>query len=137
AISLELLLEHPLIGIGWSMESLFFPDRLQNLLWVPEVLNDIATVNGLAAKSLLLRVTLYAGLPATIVLLAVMARQVMRGFAAADAFPLHSRVAMILLLVLLIGVVDGGIITTFYPWIAIGLALGNASAQWHAVETAG
>jgi hypothetical protein len=129
SISLELLLEHPLIGIGWSMEPLFFPDRLQGLLWIPEVLRDIETVNGLAAKSMLLRLTLYTGLPAMMVFLATVARQVYRQYASAQAFPLHSRVAMVLLLVLAVGIVDGGILTTFYPWLAIGLAIGNASAH--------
>ncbi len=136
AISLQLLLEHPLIGIGWSMEPLFFPDRLQGLVWVPEVLNDITTVNGLAAKSMILRLALYTGLPAALATLVVLTRQSLRGFAAGNAFPLHSRVAMILLLVLMIGIVDGGIITTFYPWMAIGLALGNASAHQHSAAEA-
>lgn len=128
AISLELLLQHPLIGIGWSMEPLFFPDRLRDLLRVPEVLNDIATVNGLSAKSLVLRLMLYSGLPAALLLMIIATRQVFKGFAGREPFPLHARVAMILLVVFVTGIVDGGILTVFYPWLAIGLALGNAAA---------
>lgn len=111
--ALRLITEHPWIGLGWSNEVFFFPQRISNVAHLWEVQTDLSTGNALTAKSLWLRLAMYMGLPVLMVFVL--------GVAGAARTP---RLRMALGLFAVAGAVDGGILTSLYLWVGPALCLG-------------
>lgn len=122
--AIDLVLEHPLIGVGWSNELFLFPEKVSQIAHLWEVQNDLATGNALTAKSLFLRLLMYAGIPlmAGLVLATLIMLRPVAGRPAAVRALARLRLAFVVLG--LGGMIDGGILTSFYLWLGPALCLG-------------
>ncbi|MXN67218.1 hypothetical protein GR183_20110 [Stappia sp. GBMRC 2046] len=125
--SLDIALDHPLLGIGWSKDIFFMHEAIPDwgLSW--EVVNSITSGEAVAAKSLAIRLLLYGGLPAFGILTWYYVKMFLTAVSKArqSRDPCWRRLAFVLATFGICGIVDGGILSTLYPWAAIGLALGS------------
>lgn len=124
--ALDLVLDHWLIGVGWSNELFLFPERIGHIAHLWEVQTDLAKGNALTAKSLFLRLLMYSGVPLMAALL--LGTLMMLRPAAAGAAPGAVRALARLRLAFVVlgvgGIIDGGIVTSFYLWLGPALCLG-------------
>lgn len=125
--ALALILEHPIIGLGWSNEIFFFPERVKEIVGLWEVQQNIATGDALTAKSLMLRLAMYSGLPALLAVVAVTFSTLRKrhGVVSRDL----SRLRLAFLILLVAGTLDGGILTSLYLWAGPALCLGMAARR--------
>ncbi|WIV50255.1 O-antigen ligase family protein [Marivivens sp. LCG002] len=117
--ALSIIIDHPFVGVGWSNEVFFFPQRVSNLAHLWEVSEDLRTGNALTAKSLILRLGMYGGVLGTGCMVTLIA-WVLRKGGSAD----QRRARLCFGLLLVAGLVDGGILTSFYLWVGPSLTLG-------------
>lgn len=111
------------IGIGWSNEIFLFPNMVSDIGFLWEVQNDIDTGNALTAKSLLLRIFMYSGVPLATSLIVITAYALNRPNQCGSETD-QKRTKMAFTLFLVGGIVDGGIVTSFFLWAGPALALG-------------
>ena len=121
--AIELILENPLSGLGWSNEIFYFPERVSSISHLWEVQQNLTEGDALTAKSLLLRLTMYLGLPLIVLLAGSIVACLVRPSSFASQRDI-SRTRVAFVLVGLASVIDGGIITSFYIWVAPALCLG-------------
>ncbi|KIC18721.1 hypothetical protein RA21_04360 [Leisingera sp. ANG-DT] len=121
--ALEIALENPVFGIGWSNEIFYFPERVAKLSFLWEVRENLANGDALTAKSLFLRLLMYLGIPMMLLLLgAILICLFSRGYA---GYPYdRSRTRLTFLIFGLSAFMDGGILTSFYIWAAPGFCIG-------------
>ncbi len=117
--ALSIIFEHPWIGVGWSNEVFFFPQRVVSLAYLWEVSQDLNTGNALTAKSLILRLAMYGGAFLTILTLASIAWVLSRGHSLDQ-----KRARLCFGILLVAGSIDGGMLTSFYLWVGPALTLG-------------
>ncbi len=130
--ALSIIFEHPWIGVGWSNEVFFFPQRVVSLAYLWEVSQDLNTGNALTAKSLILRLGMYGGAFLTIVTLASIAWVLSRGNSIDQ-----KRARLCFGILLVAGSIDGGMLTSFYLWVGPALTLGMlAFARYAEGDTA-
>lgn len=129
--TLKIVLAHPLLGIGWSKDIFFMGEAIPEWGNTWEVMRSVTTGEAVAAKSLALRILLYGGIPAFLLLAWFYLRLTFIGFRrfARSADPRWKRLVLVLVTFGICGIVDGGILSTFYPWAALGLALGAATGE--------
>lgn len=120
--ALSLIFEHPFTGVGWSNEVFYFPQRVASIAYLWEVSADLASGNALTAKSLLLRLAMYGGAVSLLLAIGTVAILLWSGDTIA-----HRRARLTLVLFLVAGLVDGGILTSFYLWVRPALVLGALS----------
>lgn len=121
--ALSIISEHPLAGVGWSLEIFFFPEKIASVSYLWEVQENLRTGEALSPKSLALRLAMYMGLPLFCFMVIWIAIALMRPDTGTDKRNL-SRTRLAFALFAVSGSLDGGIITSFYMWAAIALPLG-------------
>lgn len=129
--SLRVVLEHPLLGVGWSKDLFFLPDAVPSWGDTWEIRECLAGGQALAAKSMVVRVLLYAGFPAFTMIVLVFVRtfrDMLRRFRHSRD-PIMLRAILTLVMFSVCGTLDGGMLTAFYSWAALGLAMGLASRR--------
>ena len=126
--ALDIIAQHALFGVGWSGELIHFPDRISAVHHLAEVRGDLATGNALTAKSLLLRLMMYMGLPLFALLLMGLVQMIWPP-GSDPALRALRRTRFTVLMLGLSGLLDGGIVTSFFLWCAVGFCVG---AQWRA-----
>lgn len=125
--SIQIIVDYPLTGIGWSQEIFLIDRYLPDWGWNWETTHAIEVGNGLAAKSLWARLATYAGVPAVLLLLMAFLRYLLLLRRAEKARSLSLQGTFIAVLAFLVyGIVDGGIVTSFFPWAALGIAVALA-----------
>jgi hypothetical protein len=128
--ALNVALDYPLIGIGWSNEVFLFPQRLSDDSYLWEIRQNIEEGVALTAKSLLLRLLMYTGIPLFfIVLVAIVTRLASRNLSGSEQDISRTRLTFMLLFIG--GGVDGGIVTSFFMWAATALPLGYQMRKVH------
>jgi len=122
--ALKIIFDHPIFGIGWSNEIFVFPEKITHLGHLWEVGENLEEGSSLTARSLALRVGMYIGIPAILVL-------VYLGHIATDtkytfrSNPTDNARTRYTFFIFCIGsVIGGGNITSFYLWAAPALYLG-------------
>ena len=133
-VALKLVLQNPFIGLGWSNEIFFYPENISSIAGLWEVQKDIANGNALTAKSLMLRLMMYSGLPAFLVM--VFATALIALGPSTGVGDNNSRLRLVFLMLAVSGTLDGGIITSFYLWVGPAFCLGFAArnAIWADTE---
>lgn len=121
--ALEVVWDYPLIGIGWSNEVFLFPQRLADKPYFWEIWQNIEDGVALTAKSLLLRLLMYTGIPLFVIVLTVVASKLLSRNLSGNKIDI-GRTRLTFLLLLIGGAVDGGIVTSFFTWAATALPLG-------------
>ncbi|MFE3836209.1 hypothetical protein [Pseudogemmobacter sonorensis] len=121
--AIEILWENPIFGIGWSNEIFLYPPKISHIAHLWEVQNNIAEGMSLTARSLVLRLAMYIGAPLLMVLIAVIIWGI-RSKNAGGAPRDRARTRLTFLILGVGGLVDGGIVTSFYIWVAAALVLG-------------
>lgn len=124
--ALQLILEYPVFGIGWSNENFYFPARVADISYLWEVKRNLATGEAMTAKGLFLRLGMYLGIPLLLVfyltpLVCIARTQVNR-----MAYDVErTRFAF-----MLFGVTTlyEGLITSFFLWAGPALCLGRQLA---------
>ena len=127
--SVRVALDHPLLGVGWSKDLFFLPAAVPSWGDTWEIRQCIAGGQALAAKSMVVRLMLYAGFPAFTMIVLVFVRtfrDMLRRFRHSRD-PIVLRAIVTLVMFSVCGTLDGGLITAFYSWAALGLAMGLAS----------
>lgn len=124
-VALSLIVQNPFIGLGWSNEIFFFPDSIGHIAGLWEVQQDIANGNALTAKSLVLRLMMYSGLPGFLTLV-IATLAVLRTPAPEHLYGIR-RLRLVFLTLAVSGTLDGGILTSFYLWAGPALCLGVAA----------
>jgi hypothetical protein len=128
--SLDVLLAHPLTGIGWSKDIFFLGDAIPEWGMTSEVVRSLTLGEAVAAKSLVVRILLYGGIPAFLFLAVAYGRATIAAVrTAALGDPLATRCVLVLVMFAFCGLVDGGLLTAFYSFVALGLVLGQMSAE--------
>lgn len=117
--ALSIILENPWTGVGWSNEIFFFPQRVASMAYLWEVSQDLSTGNALTAKSLILRLGMYGGAFLTVLTLGAVAWVLRKGNT-----PDQKRARLCFGLLFVAGLLDGGIVTSFYLWVGPALTLG-------------
>lgn len=127
--SLQVSIEHPFWGIGWSKDIFFLGDAIPEWGYTWELQQYLLLGEAISAKSLVLRLLLYAGFPALLLLASIYVRTFLAAIRCAmrERHPLAIRAALVLATFVVCGVLDGGFVSAFYSWAALGLALGAAS----------
>ncbi|MBA5777131.1 O-antigen ligase family protein [Stappia sp. F7233] len=127
--SLKIVLVHPLFGIGWSKDIFFMSEAIPEWGNTWEVMRSVTTGEAVAAKSLAVRILLYGGVPAFLLLAWFYLRLTVIGVTrfARTADQRWKRLVLVLVTFGVCGIIDGGILSTLYPWAALGLALGGAA----------
>jgi hypothetical protein len=131
--SLDVLLAHPLTGIGWSKDIFFMIDVMPEWGMTWEVVRSLTTGEAVAAKSLVIRILLYGGVPAFGLLAFAYGRAAVAAYRrrAPGGDPVMVRGVLVLAMFAFCGLVDGGLLTAFYSFTALGLVLGQMSATMH------
>jgi hypothetical protein len=129
--SLDVLMSHPLTGIGWSKDIFFMKEAMPEWGMTWEVTRSLAHGEAVAAKSLVVRILLYGGIPAFVLLSIAYARATVAAVRVARVRhdPLMIRGVLVLVMFAFCGIVDGGLLTAFYSFVALGLVLGQMSAE--------
>lgn len=118
--ALSIIAQNPIIGIGWSNEVFLFGAKVAQIgnLW--EVGQDLAKGNALTAKSLALRLTMYGGVPFTAILILAVAYFLAKPSRSIDV----ARARFTFGMLAVGGLVDGGILTSFFLWAGPALSVG-------------
>ncbi|MGW9230199.1 hypothetical protein ACWGPT_04935 [Pseudorhizobium sp. NPDC055634] len=133
--ALQVAGENPLIGIGWSNEVFIFPQRLADAPYLWEIRQNLEDGVALTAKSLLLRLLMYTGIPLFAIVLAVIVLKLVSGRLSGSRLDI-TRTRLTFMLLFIGGVVDGGIVTSFYIWAATALPLGYQMRRTAIIDTA-
>ncbi|WP_194093777.1 hypothetical protein [Marivivens aquimaris] len=128
AAALGLIAERPIFGLGWSNELFFYPERVSGISHLWEVSEDLRTGNALTAKSLMLRLAMYAGLPVLIGTISTITWALIGGRSRA-----LSRARFALAIFAIAGAIDGGMITSLYLWAGPSLCIGALIAERRAL----
>ncbi len=123
-VALQIILDYPLFGIGWSNEIFIFPERLVNSTDVWEINQNLAEGSSLTSRNLAFRLGMYVGIPSLIVLLvigyrATNSRSVRRGNS-----PDNGRARFTFFMFVVCAILGGGDLTSFYLWVAPTMYLG-------------
>lgn len=122
-IAIETVKDHPWYGIGWSNEIYYFPDRLRGLTGYWEIRQDLKEGISLTARSMFLRLVMYMGVPVFLYLVVTVFRQLRRGDLAGSAID-HARTRLAFVLFAIGGLLDGGIVTSFFMWAGTAFPIG-------------
>lgn len=127
--SLRVAAEHPLLGIGWAKELFFVPATMPSWGYTSEVDYSIGAGQALSAKSMTLRLLLYAGAPALGIVFVRFLRALRETYQQyrKTGNPLLLRAVIVMSMFALAGTLDGGILGCTYSWAALGIALGLAA----------
>ena len=122
--SVKVIFEHPVFGIGWSNEIFVFPEKISHLGHLWEAKEDLEEGSSLTARSLALRVGMYIGLPAILVLV-YLGRKATNTKYTFRSNPIDNARTRYTFFIFCVGsVIGGGNITSFYLWAAPALYLG-------------
>lgn len=124
--ALQIVLDHPFFGIGWSNENFYFPERIADISYLWEVKQNLATGGAMTAKGLFLRLGMYLGIPLILVfylvpLVAIARKQVNR--VAYDV----ERTRFVFMLFGVTTLYEG-LVTSFFLWAGPALCLGRQIA---------
>jgi len=122
--SLKIILDHPVFGIGWSNEIFVFPEKITHLGHLWEVGDDLEKGSSLTARSLVLRVGMYIGIPAILVLVYLGHKATNRKYTFLSNPTDNARTRYTFYIFCVSSVIGGGNITSFYLWAAPALYLG-------------
>lgn len=121
--AMQVAWDYPFFGIGWSNEIFIFPQRLAEAPYLWEIRQNIEDGVALTAKSLLLRLLMYTGIPLFVITLAFIAIKLTSSRLSGSQLD-RRRTRLTFMLLFVGGLVDGGIVTSFYIWAATALPLG-------------
>jgi O-antigen ligase len=129
--SLQVTLAHPLLGIGWSKDIFFLQPAIPEWGHSWEVEESLENGEAVAAKSMAIRLLLYAGIPAFLLLALKFVRTAVHAVQQyrRDNDPLALRVVLVMVMFAVGGVCDGGILVGAYSWVSLGLVMGMAAAK--------
>ena len=122
--SMKIIFDHPVFGIGWSNEIFVFPAKITHLDHLWEVGDDLENGSSLTARSLVLRVGMYVGIPAILVLIYLGHKATSRKYTFLSNPVDNARTRYTLYIFCVGSVIGGGNITSFYLWTAPALYLG-------------
>ena len=111
-------------GIGWSNEIFVFPEKITHLGHLWEVGDDLEKGSSLTARSLVLRVGMYIGIPAILVLVYLGHKATNRKYTFLSNPTDNARTRYTFYIFCVSSVIGGGNITSFYLWAAPALYLG-------------
>jgi hypothetical protein len=121
--AMQVAFDYPILGIGWSNEIFLFPQRLADSAHLWEIRRNIEDGVALTAKSLLLRLLMYTGIPLFVIVLGVISMKLASRNLSGSRIDI-SRTRLAFMLLLIGGAIDGGIVTSFFMWAATALPLG-------------
>lgn len=127
--SMNILLEHPIFGIGWSKDIFFMANAMPEWGNTWEATRSLSRGESVSAKSLAIRLLLYGGIPAFLAFSYYYLRlffKALRNFRESGN-PVWKRLILILATFGVCSTIDGGILASFYPWAALGFVLGSGS----------
>ena len=122
--SLKIILDHPIFGIGWSNEIFVFPEKISHLGHLWEAKEDLEQGSSLTARSLALRVGMYIGIPAILVLVYLGQKATNSKYTFRSNPRDNARTRYTFFIFCVGSVIGGGNITSFYLWAAPALYLG-------------
>ncbi len=132
--SLNILLDHPVLGIGWSKDIFFMANAMPEWGNTWEATRSLSRGELVSAKSLAIRLLLYGGVPAFLAFCFYYMRlffKALRNFRQSGN-PVWKRLILMLATFGVCSTIDGGILSSFYPWAALGFVLGSGSlAETH------
>ena len=122
--ALKIIFEHPIFGIGWSNEIFVFPEKISHLGHLWEVGENLQEGSSLTARSLALRVGMYIGIPAILVLVYLGHKVTSTKYTFRSNPTDNARTRYAFFIFCVGSVIGGGNITSFYLWAAPALYLG-------------
>lgn len=138
-IALNIVKDNPLLGVGWSNEIFFYPERLRSFSYLWEIQQDIKEGVSLTARSLFLRMLMYTGIPLFMYLIISTFKNLRKNMSGANKLDLN-RTRFAFIMFGIGGLLDGGIITSFFMWAAtavpLGVQLRNAYSSSRSPQTA-
>lgn len=122
--ALKIILDHPIFGIGWSNEIFVFPEKITHLGHLWEVKRNLEDGSALTARSLALRIGMYIGIPAILVIVYLGHKATNRKYTFCSNPTDNARTRYTFFIFVVSSFMGGGIITSFYLWAAPALYLG-------------
>ena len=122
--ALKIIFDHPILGIGWSNEIFVFPEKISHLGHLWEVRENLEEGSSLTARSLALRVGMYIGLPAILVLVYLGHKATNTKYTFRSNPTDNARTRYTFFIFCVGSVIGGGNVTSFYLWAAPALYLG-------------
>lgn len=122
-IAIDIVKEHPILGIGWSNEIFFYPSRLREFTRLWEIRQNLLEGEALTAKTLILRLVMYTGIPLFATIVTVVVNSLASRNSSGDVRD-QTRTRLAFIMFGLGSMIDGGIITSFFVWAGPALALG-------------
>ena len=122
--ALKVIFDHPIFGIGWSNEIFVFPEKITHLGHLWETKRNLEEGSALTARSLALRIGMYVGIPAILVLLYLGHKATNTKYTSRSNPTDNARTRYTFFIFCVSSFIGSGIVTSFYVWAAPALYLG-------------